>query len=109
MPLLPIDLQSLFTQTYQVGKEQSVQKEAVAGAQAVQGSQIARQTDEKDKKVNEAARQGEGPEQVKLRARRERGRRRRADARPREKKSEPPRKKDVFQDPALGSHVDITG
>ncbi len=107
MPLLPIDLQTLFTQTYQVGKEQSVQKEAVAGAQAVQGSQIARQTDEKDNKVNQTARQEEGPEQVKLRARRERNRRRRGGEKPKDKGTAPP-KKDVFQDPALGSHLDIT-
>ncbi len=109
MPLLPIDLQTLFTQTYQVGKEQSVQKEAVAGAQAVQGSQMARQTDERDNRVNETSRQEEGPEQIKLRARRERGRRRRTEAKPREKKNPPPGKKNVFQDPALGSRVDITG
>jgi hypothetical protein len=109
MPLLPIDLQTLFTQSYQVGKEQSVQKEAVAGAQAVQGSQIARQTDERDKKVNETMRQEEGPEQIRQRGRRERGRRQRASEQAKVKKAAASQTKDVFKDPALGSRVDITG
>jgi hypothetical protein len=106
MPLLPIDLQTLFTQQYQVGKEQSVQKELIASSQAGQGSQIARKTDEQDNKVNETARQEEGPEQVRQKGRRERQGRRKASAK--EKKS-PAQKKDVFRDPNLGSRIDISG
>jgi hypothetical protein len=106
VPLLPIDLQTLFGQTYQVGKEQSMQKELVPNAQAAQGSQLARQVDSRDNKVNEASRHEDGPEQVKAKSRREKRRRREREEKEKEKK--PPMKKDVFRDPALGSHIDIT-
>jgi hypothetical protein len=109
MPLLPIDLQTLFAQLNQVGKEQAAQKELVPNAQAVQGSQLARQTDERDNKVNATQPQEQkGAEPVRGRNRRERKRKRA----PREAaKEEKPAsvKKDVFQDPALGSRIDITG
>ncbi len=106
MPLLPIDLQTLFTQTYQVGKEQSAQKELVPNAQAVQGSQLARQVDARDNKVNEAQRQEEGADRVRMR---NRGEKRRKEPREKEKrKAAPEERKDVFRDPALGSHIDIT-
>ncbi len=110
MPLLPIDLQTLFTQSGQVGKEQSVAKEQLHNAQAAQGTQMARETDARDKKVNQAEKQeDEGTEEVKRRGRRQGGRERSAR---RERKAAPPApapKKSVFKDPGLGSRVDISG
>jgi hypothetical protein len=106
MPLLPIDLQTLFTQANQVGKEQSAQKEAAPLAQSLQGAQLAQRTEQRDKAVNETRPQGEGPEQVKARTRREAERRRKQGA---ERKPQPkPPQKDVFRDPALGHNVDVT-
>ncbi len=109
MPILPIDLQTLFGQGAQVGKEQAVQKEAAPQAQSLQGSLLVQQTQTRDTSVNETRQQEQGPEQVKDRARRGAERRRRAPGKgpaapaPRKPAAEP------LRDPALGRHVDITG
>lgn len=109
MPLLPIDLQTLFSQSGQVGKEQSVAKEQAQNAQAAQGTQIARQTDARDKKVNEAERQEEeGTEQVRRRGRRQSGKER-SPAKREKPKTASQQKKNVFRDPNLGSRIDISG
>jgi hypothetical protein len=108
VPLLPIDLQTLFTQTGQVGKEQSVAKEQIHNAQVVQGSQIERQTDARDKKVNEAEKQeGEGPGQVRKRGGREAAKERNQTRR--KAKPAASAKKNVYRDPTLGSRIDISG
>ncbi len=107
MPLLPIDLQTLFTQLNQVGKEQSTQKDSVLHAQAAQGSQIVKQTGQRDTRVNETQSQEQGAEQVRQKGRREGQRKRKSPER--EKGKPPEEKKDVFRDPALGSHIDVTG
>jgi hypothetical protein len=106
VPLLPIDLQILFTQSYQVGKDQAAAKELVPNAQAVQGSQLARQVDARDNKVNETQRQDQGADRVRKRNRREKQGKR--DAPAKDKKKPSSGKKDVLSDPALGSHIDIT-
>ena len=108
MPLLPIDLQTLFSQSNQVGKEQAAQKEAAPLAQSLQGSQIAQRTEQRDSAVNEAHNQEGGPEQVKARGRRERERGRRQRKEPRRSEPPKPAQKDVFKDPALGRTIDIT-
>lgn len=107
MALLPIDLQTLFTQATQVGKEQAVQKDAAPQAQSLQGAQLVQKTEQRDKDVNETHDQEEGPEQVKDRARRGADRKRRQTA---ENRKAPAKSaaKDVVRDPALGRNVDIT-
>ena len=107
MALLPIDLQTLFTQANQVGKEQAVQKDAAPLAQSLQGAQLAQKTEQRDNDVNETHDQEEGPEQVKDRARRGADRKRRPAADKR-KPAAPRPAKDVLRDPALGRNVDIT-
>ncbi len=107
MPLLPIDLQILFSQTNQVAREQAVQQQAAPVAQSAQGAQIVQQTEQRDKDVNATQHQEEGPEQVKPRTgRREAGRRERGRA---EKKKPAPQRKEVFRDPELGRNIDVTG
>ncbi len=108
MPLLPIDLQTLFSQANQVSKEQAVQKEAAPLAQSAQAAQIVQQTEQRDKAVNETHNQEEGPEQVKARARRRREREQRGPGGKKAPARQPPAP-DVVRDPALGRHVDITG
>ncbi len=107
MPLLPIDLQTVFSQTNQVGRDQAVQQQAPPLAQAQAGSELARQAQVRDTQVNESNDAGDGAEPVKDEEaggrRRGRGR-----GRARERKAEPPRRP-VFTDPELGQHVDITG
>ncbi len=107
MALLPIDLQTNFTQANQVGKEQAVQKEAAPQAQSLQGSQLVQKTEQRDNDVNETHDQEEGPEQVKDRARRGADRKRRNAAEKRKSAPLSPAK-DVLRDPALGRNVDIT-
>lgn len=107
MALLPIDLQILFTQSNQVGKEQAVQKDAAPLAQSLQGAQLVQKTEQRDNDVNETHDQEEGPEQVKDKARRGAERKRRQGAEKRKPAAQSPAK-DVVRDPALGRNVDIT-
>jgi hypothetical protein len=110
VPLLPIDLQTLFTQMNQVAKDQTVQKDSVPHAQAAAGSQIVKQVGVRDARVNETQRQEEGAEQVRRRGRREaQGKRQPPEKGKGKKTAEQQQKKDVFRDPALGSHIDVTG
>ncbi len=106
MPLLPIDLQTLFTQQTQVAKEQAVQKEAVPHAQSLQAAQLVAKAAARDAAVTEARQSDEGPEQVKERSGRQ-GRRR--EKRPAPPAKRPPAGGDVVRDPALGRNVDLTG
>jgi hypothetical protein len=106
--LVPIDLQTLFSQSNTVGKEQAVQKEATPTAQSLQGSQLVQKTEQRDNDVNETPTQEEGSEKVKDRARRGAERRRRQAAPRRPAGTEPPAK-DVVRDPELGRNVDISG
>jgi hypothetical protein len=109
MPLLPIDLQTLFTQTSQVGKEQAVQKDASPLAQSVQGSQIAQKSEMRDSTVNETHDPDDGAERIKDPTRRGGGRKRDAQARKKAPKGAPaPAALDIVQDPALGRNIDIT-
>jgi hypothetical protein len=109
MPLLPIDLQTLFSQAHQVGKEQSVQKDMVPNAQAAQGSLLARETETRDKKVNETQKQEDGTEKIRQKSRREGRKGRNPPESEEEKKKSAKDRRDVFRDPELGSHVDISG
>jgi hypothetical protein len=109
VPLLPIDLQTLFTQMNQVAKDQTVQKDSVPHAQAAAGSQIVKQMGERDTRVNETQRQEEGAEQVRRRSRREGQKKRQPPEAGKGKQTAEQKKKDVFRDPALGSHIDVTG
>ncbi len=107
MALLPIDLQTLFTQSTQVGKEQAAQKEAAPLAQALQGAQIAQKAGQRDKAVNETHEQDQGPEGVRDRARRGAERRKRQAGAKKPPAAKPASAK-VVQDPALGRNVDLT-
>jgi hypothetical protein len=106
MPLLPIDLQTLFTQVSHVGKEQAAQKDAAPHAQSLQGTQLVQKTEQRDTAVNETQPQEQGPERMKRRTRRE-GRRR--EKPPEERSASRPRPPETFNDPALGRNVDLTG
>ena len=107
MPLLPIDLQTLFSQSNQVAKEQAAQKDAAPITQSAQGSQLVQRTEQRDHAVNETQHQEEGPEQVKARTGRGPGGRR--EKSPGGRKQPGPRARDVFRDPDLGRNVDVSG
>ena len=108
MPLLPIDLQTMFAHMNQVGREQAIQKQVSPEAQSLQASNIVKRTEEKDNSVNETNEIGEGPEQVKEEEERESGKQQaeeRKDSRSGTEKTD----REIFRDPSLGQHIDITG
>ena len=110
MPLLPIDLQTMFSQMTQIGREQAVQKEVPPQYQAVQAEQIVRKSEHDDKAVNQAREPGEGPEKAREEGRR--GKRRRGGSREGHPRAQEPAgggAPEVFEDPALGHNVDLVG
>jgi hypothetical protein len=106
MPLLPIDLQTMFAHMNQVGREQAVQRQISPEAQALQAQNMVKRTEERDNSVNEANEVSEGVEQVKEEEEREA---RRKSPEDRRKPESHPDKKDFFKDPDLGRHIDISG
>lgn len=109
MALLPIDLQTLFSQATQVGKELAAQKDAPPAAQAAQGQQLVQRAETRDHAVNETHNQEEGAEKVKDRSRRggqRRGPKERKDGKP---AAGAPPASDVVKDPDLGRHIDVSG
>jgi len=106
MPLLPIDMQTAFAQLNQVGREQAVQRASAPEAQAFQASEIGKRTEERDKAVNESQELGEGIETVKDQEERRRGRRQ--EERHSKDEGQEERRRNVFRDPDLGHHIDIT-
>jgi hypothetical protein len=109
VPLLPIDLQTVFAQTNQVGKEQAAQKDATPQAQAVQGAELAQKTIRSDSTVNVTPAEENEAEKVKDKSRRGAARKRGGAARGGKKQPvEEPPAVDVVRDPALGRNIDIT-
>ncbi len=108
MPLLPIDLQTIFAQMNEVGRGEAAQRQAAPAAQALQASQIVKQAEERDNSVNESQQVSEGPEAVNEEeqggGRRKSAERERRQKKSDEKKAEPK----VFKDPDLGHHIDVT-
>ena len=58
MPLLPIDLQTVFAQMANVGKEQAALREVPPQYQALMGSELAQQTRQSDSSVPQRAQVG---------------------------------------------------
>jgi hypothetical protein len=104
MPILPIDLQTLFSQMNQVGKEQSVQKEGAAIQSSMQNMGLVQQTEHKDASVNESQNVGEGVESLKNEGKQKAQGKKRGKKGQQEKEE---KKKEIFSDPALGHHIDI--
>jgi hypothetical protein len=108
MPLLPIDLQTMFSHLNQIGREQAIQKEGSPLNQSLQGMEIAKETIEKDTSVNETHEVGEGVEKVNEE---ESKRENRNQNKKREKEKEGIKKeqRELFKEPHLGHHIDIIG
>jgi hypothetical protein len=107
MSIQPIDLQTLFMRLSQVGKEQAAMKDAAHVAQTVQGSEIAKRSEEQARAVNETRELEEGPAVIKDDERQGENRGGGEGEEPTEKKERV--KKNVFQDPALGNKIDLSG
>jgi hypothetical protein len=103
MPILPIDLQTLFAQMSQVGKEQSAQKEGAAIQSSMQNMGLVKQTSQKDSSVNESHDVGEGVESLKNELKKKQEKKKEK----KEHRQDEAKKKEYFTDPALGHHIDI--
>jgi hypothetical protein len=104
----PIDLQTLFMRLNQVGKEQAAQKEAAHVAQEAQGSEIAKRSQDQSHSVNETKDLEEGLEGVKDGE--QGGEETEEGSEEQSQKDEADKaKRKVFQDPALGTKIDISG
>jgi hypothetical protein len=109
MPLLPIDLQTMFNQMSQVGRETAVQRDVTTQYQFLQGTEMVRKTEADDRTVTQTRELGDGLEKVKEERQRQKRRQGRGGAG--EPTKEQARKKDdnIFDDPDLGHHVDLVG
>lgn len=107
MPILPIDLQIIFSQIGNVGKEQAAQRDVLPLAQTIRATEVVQQTYRQDRSVNETRDSREG-EKVAIDERRERSRGRKDAGKEKGGEGEPEEAPPgVFRDPALGSHIDV--
>ena len=109
MSIQPLDLQTLFMQLSQVGKEQAALKEAAHVAQSVQGSEIAKKSEEQNRIVNETRELEDGPDAIKEEE--QSGGQRGGDGSEKEQAAahKERQKRNVFQDPELGTKIDLSG
>ena len=106
MPILPIDLQTLFTQMTQVGKDQSAQKDSQIQQQVFQASQIVKKTEEADNSVNIANEIKNELDEITADAKGNNSQKRNKKG----AKEEPTEEnKEIYTDPDLGHHIDISG
>lgn len=112
MSIQPIDMQILFTKMGQVGKEQAAQKDLASQQQALGNSEIVKQTDRKSHSVNQTEKLSDGPKKTEKDSQKKRDKGERgaevkeageADS------SDSNHEKEIFKDPDLGHHIDITG
>jgi hypothetical protein len=107
MSIKPIDLQALFLQLGKVGKEQLALKEGAVLQQSIQGAIVQKQQDEAAKSVRRAEDDELETEAIKSDADASGGRH--EGEHKREEDSEDTVGKETIKDPALGSHIDISG
>ncbi len=109
MPLLPIDLQIMFSQMSHVGKEQAVQRDVMPQYQFVQGSEMVQKAEHDDSAVNQSQQLGEGPEQIKEQEEKKKRQHSRGQRKAESGESAGDEEKQIFEDPDLGHHVDLIG
>lgn len=110
MPLLPIDLQTMFSHMNQIGKDQAVQKGMAPQHQALQAQELAQKTREKDTSVNETDEVGDGLEKIGNKEQEKKGEEKESSQKDgKEKEAGEKKKPVVYQDPNLGHHIDIIG
>lgn len=107
MAVQPIDLQTLFVRLQQVGQDQAALKDSVTQAQAVAGQEIVQKSVQQQSSVTQTPELQEGLEKVSD----EEGRKepREQSQKQKEEEEEKRRKANVFHDPDLGQHIDISG
>ena len=109
MALLPIDLQIMFSQLSNVGKEQAVQRDVLPQYQFVQGTEMVQKAEHDDSAVNQSQQLGEGPEKVKEQEEKEKRQHSRGQRKGEGAESAKEDQRQIFEDPDLGHHVDLVG
>jgi hypothetical protein len=108
MSIKPIDLQTLFMHMNQVGRDQAQLKQGLHLQQIVAGSELVRETEQKDSSVNQTNPLSDGPEQIHEDDEEQRGGRKRRKSK--EEKKEPREEsRNYYSDPDLGKKIDISG
>ncbi|WP_028974896.1 hypothetical protein [Spirochaeta cellobiosiphila] len=108
MPIHPIDLQTLFIKMNQVGKEQADARNSVVASQEIQNKEEIKKHQQKDNSVNQTSETSDGPD--KLKDDNAQGNSESSDKQDSKKsKKEVNPEQNVYKDPDLGSHIDITG
>ena len=109
MPLLPIDLQIMFSQMSHVGKEQAVQRDVLPQYQFVQGTEMVEKAEHDDSAVNRSQQLGEGPEKVKEQEEKEKRKHSQGQRKGEGGEGSKEEQRQIFEDPDLGHHVDLVG
>ena len=109
MPLLPIDLQIMFSQMSHVGKEQAVQRDLLPQYQFVQGTEMAQKAEHDDSAVNQSQQLGDGPEKVKEQEEKEKRQHSQGQQKGEHGDSATEEERQIFEDPDLGHNVDLIG
>ena len=109
MPLLPIDLQIMFSQLSHVGKEQAVQRDVTPQYQFVQGTEMVQKAEHDASAVNQPQQLGEGPEKVKEQEEKEKRQHSQGQQKGEGGEHAGEEEKQFFEDPDLGHHVDLVG
>jgi hypothetical protein len=108
MPIKPIDLQTLFMQLGQVGREQFAEKEGAALQGAVKAAADLKRREE----AKEAVRGPEDPQEGTVRVQDRQARQETAEGRERGREAKPEEeapREEVVKDPGLGTKLDISG
>jgi hypothetical protein len=111
MAILPIDLQTLFSQMDKVGKSQAMQREGQQIQESIQQIQIQKKNEQNIQSVNQSQDLGGEAETIKD-EKRHGGREYDGGARERQREEElsaAEEERDLIRDPALGRNIDITG
>lgn len=105
MSIQPIDLQTLFSQLNQVGKEQALIKGQETLQQTIQGKELEKQTEQNDHSVNNTKDTDEGPADI----REDEQNQQQEENRKKQEREKEKKKVEYFKDPDLGNNVDISG
>ncbi len=108
MSIKPIDLQTLFMHMNQVGRDQAQQKQGLHLQQVIAGSELVRETEQKDSSVNQTNPLSEGPEKIHDDDEESRGGRKRKKGKE-EKNETKDESRNYYSDPDLGKKIDISG
>ena len=110
MAIQPIDVQTLFAKLNQVGKEQAAMKDISAMHQAAQNTEAIKEGDQKSHTVNKPEDLAEGPRKINEEApEKQQSEEQQENEEEKQAAGEKNEENEIFQDPDLGKHIDISG